>query len=489
MADTFTPHYNLTKPQVGGDPDTWGDLLNANFDTIDTVLFGKLDTTGGTISGALTVNGAFTASGAVNGQTVKVSPPGSTPNNPALFGLYAVGTYGGGLYLDDPSGGGTNGSWGVYTSNGTLSFGSGQPGGGALAARMTLTPGGLLTVSGNLGVNGGTVSGSNGIILGGSSAGAVTLRPNGTGSTTGQAVLDTAGSLTLAGNLVAGGAFISGAAGITIGGSSAGAVVLRPNGTGSTTGQAVLGTDGGLTLAGNLNANGNVVSNNYVISGNGRFISNNGSFVILSADNATGTVYLRPRTTEDSTGQAFVDSNGVLNVRPVGSGPTNPAAFGLNLYGNYGGGIYLNDDSGAWGIYAESGNLRFGSGAANGGALSSQVAFSNTGVVTAADFQATSDQRLKAGIRPLRDGLARLKRMLPREYIKYATAAHTGRGRPEAGFIAQEVQAVLPSAVEGDVDDGYLGVSVGQVLALVAAAVLELSERIDQMEAAHGRAE
>ncbi|ANN76810.1 hypothetical protein [Bordetella flabilis] len=57
MADTFTPHYNLVKPQVGGDPDTWGDLLNSNFDAIDTALFAKLDKAGGTLTGALTLPG------------------------------------------------------------------------------------------------------------------------------------------------------------------------------------------------------------------------------------------------------------------------------------------------------------------------------------------------------------------------------------------------------------------------------------------------
>ena len=54
MADTFTPHYNLTKPQVGGDPDTWGDLLNGNADIIDTAIFNAATAA----SGALLVDGS-----------------------------------------------------------------------------------------------------------------------------------------------------------------------------------------------------------------------------------------------------------------------------------------------------------------------------------------------------------------------------------------------------------------------------------------------
>ncbi|QIG66101.1 long tail fiber protein distal subunit [Ochrobactrum phage vB_OspP_OH] len=38
MADTQTSNYQLTKPEVGGSPDTWGDKTNNNWDKVDTLI-------------------------------------------------------------------------------------------------------------------------------------------------------------------------------------------------------------------------------------------------------------------------------------------------------------------------------------------------------------------------------------------------------------------------------------------------------------------
>lgn len=53
MADTFTPNYNFTLPEVGASINTWPGKLNANFTAIDLAIFGLLAKAGGTMTGPL----------------------------------------------------------------------------------------------------------------------------------------------------------------------------------------------------------------------------------------------------------------------------------------------------------------------------------------------------------------------------------------------------------------------------------------------------
>lgn len=90
------------------------------------------------------------------------------------------------------------------------------------------------------------------------------------------------------------------------------------------------------------------------------------------------------------------------------------------------------------------------------------------------DFVLTSDERLKSDIQDLENSLKLVKSLRPVSYIK--------NGRQESGFIAQEVQLVLPEAVyESESDILYL--SINNITAHNTKAIQELEERLSKLEA------
>jgi len=96
--------------------------------------------------------------------------------------------------------------------------------------------------------------------------------------------------------------------------------------------------------------------------------------------------------------------------------------------------------------------------------------------VTASDFIISSDARLKHDIRVLRDS-GELVDALTGYRFKYNDTNREG-----IGFVAQEVQQVLPELVH-EKDDGYLAVSYAQVTAVLVEEVKALRARVAALEA------
>ena len=370
MADTYTTYYNLTKPQIGGDPDTWGNLLNSNFDTIDSQLHTAstyaLPLVGGTLTGTLTIGPASgdaqfvlnkSASGGSNrilGNTAGVNRwEVLLGNNTSESGSNAGSDLN--IYRFSDAGAAIDAPFSITRNSGAVSIGSGG-----------LTVGGACTVNGACSINGAVTINSSTQPIITSNAAATELFLDNTSTGGHNWVLVSVGAS-------------------WGGGVAAGALAFYDNTSG--------GTRGFFDTSGNL-----TVSPGNVITG-GSFGSTSTNWI--AGTNSAGTMYFRP-----------------------------------NGYGS----------------------------------TTNQMTLNSSGVCSAADFQATSDERLKTNTRKLRRGIAELKRMLPREYIK--------GGREEIGFLAQEAQKVIPEAVtEGE--DGYLRLSYGQVTALLARAILEVDARLE----------
>lgn len=86
---------------------------------------------------------------------------------------------------------------------------------------------------------------------------------------------------------------------------------------------------------------------------------------------------------------------------------------------------------------------------------------------------ATSDIRFKDDIRTIEHALEVVKALRGAWFLK--------NGTPDIGFIAQEVNKVVPCLVYAD-ENGYLSVAYANITALLVEAVKELSARVEQLE-------
>lgn len=107
-----------------------------------------------------------------------------------------------------------------------------------------------------------------------------------------------------------------------------------------------------------------------------------------------------------------------------------------------------------------------GAGAAVTGNLTASGTFTASNNVTA-----YSDRRLKTDLEPIAGALARLGRLTGYTYTR------TDSGQRQTGLIAQEVQAVLPEAVEVAAG-GTLAIAYGNLIGLVVEAIKELGAEV-----------
>ena len=96
------------------------------------------------------------------------------------------------------------------------------------------------------------------------------------------------------------------------------------------------------------------------------------------------------------------------------------------------------------------------------------------GVISAVDFNSTSDERLKTNVRPI-DGLASVNKIKPVQFdwIK--------GGETSYGAMAQEVEKVFPELVVQR-EDGYKGVNYIPMIAMLIKAVQELEEQVKELQ-------
>jgi len=174
-----------------------------------------------------------------------------------------------------------------------------------------------------------------------------------------------------------------------------------------------------------------------------------------------------------------IDSSGNLLVGTTSyGGATNVAGFGANPVGQ----IAVERNGGAAGVFnrfTSDGNL---------------VIFRRQGTTvgsidvtaTATSYVTSSDYRLKEDIAPMTGALATVQSLKPVTY-KWKSTGENGQG-----FIAHELQTVVPDAVTGEKDavdiEGnphYQGIDTSFLVATLTAAIQELNAKFEEYKATH----
>jgi hypothetical protein len=106
-----------------------------------------------------------------------------------------------------------------------------------------------------------------------------------------------------------------------------------------------------------------------------------------------------------------------------------------------------------------------------------------TGNVNAASFNTTSDRRLKKDFEEVQDALSKVAALHP-VYYNWTNRNTMNPDVKEIGFIAQEVEEVLPAVVTTDADEmNTKRVAYDRVVSLLVAAMKEQSAVIAALEA------
>jgi len=176
----------------------------------------------------------------------------------------------------------------------------------------------------------------------------------------------------------------------------------------------------------------------------------------------------------DGNPRQFFDGSGNLTVGTFGGGDvrTNGGfqyAIGSSSYADYGHGSTASSGSSYFRFWYNASQI--GSITQNG--------------TTAVAYNTSSDYRLKENVAPMTGALATVQALKP---VTYDWISDKSKGQ---GFIAHELQAVVPDCVSGEKDavdeEGkpvYQGIDTSFLVATLTAAIQELKADNDSMRAA-----
>lgn len=181
----------------------------------------------------------------------------------------------------------------------------------------------------------------------------------------------------------------------------------------------------------------------------------------------------------DSAWVAARSTGGGASVTVSSNAPSSPSA----------GDLWYDDENGFLLLYYEDADTNQWVQAAGGGqnplvqegdsswSLAADLTISGdltvTGDAAAANFNSTSDARLKDNIETINNAIDKVSQLRGVSYDK--------DGRRQIGVIAQETELVIPEVVTTN-DDGFKTVAYGNIVGLLIEAVKDLQIQVDALK-------
>lgn len=248
---------------------------------------------------------------------------------------------------------------------------------------------------------------------------------------------------------------------------------------------------------GALSVNSITVFGNTLLSGTGRYLNwgtTAGTTGYGIRDNA-GTLEFK---NNNGNWAALAGSGGVpwitsgnniynSNTANVGIGTTNPT-YRLTVYGPATSGVDAIrgtagiSNSSTYGVMGIAGSYYGALARGDGYSFVGQGTLYNNGTVYGTSFLYLSDKRLKENIEKMKSGLSKILALSP---VTFTWKKDMGvqAGKDDFGFIAQEVEAIVPEAVTVDTASGMKAVDYPKLVPILVKAMQEQQEEIDALKA------
>jgi hypothetical protein len=129
------------------------------------------------------------------------------------------------------------------------------------------------------------------------------------------------------------------------------------------------------------------------------------------------------------------------------------------------------------GVYGASGSYYATIGRADGYSLV------GNGAVYASSFIYSSDKRLKENIQPLDKGILTLMQLNPVSFTWKKDIDTLHAGQNDIGFIAQDVEKIVPEVVQTDGKTGYKTIDYPRLVPILVQAIQEQQKEIETLKA------